>query len=114
MNLPKAIRDQREKRGLTQTELATALNRTQGAVSQWELGKTEPDFESLAAMDELFGQSPGFILALAGYVTAEGLEQAREVVVPDVNTKMGTVANTGDVEKPERVPSPKGHVETEN
>lgn len=39
------LRALREKRGVTQQELADMLNITQGAISQWELGLSYPRTE---------------------------------------------------------------------
>lgn len=49
-----AIRTVRERRGITQTELAAALKVTQGAVSQWEAGKVSPSVATLIAIANLF------------------------------------------------------------
>ena len=37
-----SLKDLREKRGLTQAQLADSLNVTPGAVSLWESGKSRP------------------------------------------------------------------------
>lgn len=45
----------REKAGLTQSALAEKLNVTRQTVSSWEIGRTEPDIESMTRMAEIFG-----------------------------------------------------------
>jgi len=50
-----AIRLYREKLGLTQQELATRLNVTQGLISQWELGETFPGASKLPELAKLLG-----------------------------------------------------------
>lgn len=45
----------REKSGLTQSALAEKLNVTRQTVSSWEIGRTEPDIESMTRMAEIFG-----------------------------------------------------------
>lgn len=44
------IEKQRNRSGLTQQELAKKLNVTQGAVSQWEKGRTIPSTKLLPKM----------------------------------------------------------------
>lgn len=62
----KRLRELRRAHNITQVKLAQMLNISQGAVTNWEQGKTCPDFENqkrLAdiygiTLDELFGRSP--------------------------------------------------------
>jgi len=41
------IRSLREKAGLTQVQLAENVGVSQAAVSEWELGKADPSYETL-------------------------------------------------------------------
>ena len=41
--------------GLTQEQLAEQLHVTRQSVSSWELGRTEPDFETAGKLAEIFG-----------------------------------------------------------
>lgn len=58
-----AIKNLREKHGLSQIDLANILNVTQGAVSQWESGQSKPRADVLiklsrildCSIDELLG-----------------------------------------------------------
>lgn len=45
----------REKRGITQAELADRLCVTQGAISQWETGKSFPRAELLPKLADILG-----------------------------------------------------------
>ncbi len=62
MNAYKAAR---LKAGMTQEELAAAVHVTQGSISQWERGMTNPDFKTLilladvlcVSVDELIGRN---------------------------------------------------------
>ena len=45
----------REKRGLTQEQLAEKLNASRPAVSKWECGDATPDLDNLVALAELYG-----------------------------------------------------------
>lgn len=65
MNLAENIVKFRKNRGLTQAQLAEALNMTSAAVSKWETGAAAPDLDTLIAladyfrvpMDELLGRT---------------------------------------------------------
>ena len=54
MKLSENIVDLRKKRGLTQAQLAEALNMTSAAVSKWETGAAVPDLETLIALADFF------------------------------------------------------------
>jgi len=56
------IKDLRKQMGLKQSELAEKINLTASAVSGWEVGRNEPDFETLRKMSEIFGVSIDYIL----------------------------------------------------
>lgn len=66
MNIGEVIRNNRQKRNMTQTELAACLNITPQAVSRWEMGVSYPDIAMLprisevlrVSADELLGISP--------------------------------------------------------
>ena len=62
----KNIRILRKNAGLSQQELANALNVHQTAVSQWETSRTAPDIETLAQMAKLFNTS---IDAITGHAS---------------------------------------------
>ena len=49
-----ALKRARKARGLTQVELAEYIGVTQGAVHQWESGKSKPTVENLMKMAKLF------------------------------------------------------------
>lgn len=51
------IKSYRTKLGQTQAELASACNVKQNTVSAWETGRSEPDFESLKKMADIFNCS---------------------------------------------------------
>lgn len=56
------IKAYRTKLGQTQAELASACNVKQNTVSAWETGRSEPDFESLKKMADIFNCSIDEIL----------------------------------------------------
>ena len=67
MNIGAIIKEKRQKKDLTQEQLAEYLHVSVSAVSQWESGKTTPDFSMLVplanffdvSLDELLGREPG-------------------------------------------------------
>lgn len=50
------IRDARVARGMTQEELAMALNVSRTTISSWERNRTQPDLELLRQMSGLLGR----------------------------------------------------------
>ncbi len=52
-----SIKKLRKEKGMTQDELAAKLMVTRQAVSNWEMGKTQPDVETLTRLAEIFGVS---------------------------------------------------------
>ena len=51
------IKDLRQKKGITQAELASLCGVHQTAVSQWEKGRTLPDKSALLKLSDIFGVS---------------------------------------------------------
>jgi Zn-dependent peptidase ImmA (M78 family)/predicted XRE-type DNA-binding protein len=56
------IRLFRERRGMSQAELARMLGRTQTAVSYWEAGRRSPDIDDLIALANALGLEPAELL----------------------------------------------------
>ena len=48
------IKTMRLSRGLTQADLAKAINQTQSSITMYENGRREPDFETLEALADVF------------------------------------------------------------
>ena len=57
MEVGKRIREEREKLGLSQEDLARRIFVSRQTVSNWETGKTYPDVQSLLLLSNLFGAS---------------------------------------------------------
>jgi len=53
-NVGKNIKKWRSEKGITQEQLAESLHVTRQAVSNWEVGKTQPDVETLSALAGCF------------------------------------------------------------
>jgi len=52
-----SIKKLRKEKGMTQDELAEKLCVTRQAVSSWEMGKTQPDVDTLTRLAEIFDVS---------------------------------------------------------
>jgi transcriptional regulator with XRE-family HTH domain len=52
--LPKRLRDERKRRGLSRQKLASRLGVTREAVDSWERGISLPSFAQLIALCDLF------------------------------------------------------------
>lgn len=52
----------RKKAGMTQSELAEAVNVSRQAVSKWEMGTAVPDVENLILLGKLFSVSIDFLV----------------------------------------------------
>lgn len=78
----------RKEKGLTQEELAKALNITRSALSLYEIGKRDPDTETLKKMAEYFGVSIDYLLGRTnlpnGFIPEE-YQQKHKVTKRDIN-----------------------------
>ncbi|MGG1880147.1 helix-turn-helix transcriptional regulator [Paenibacillus cisolokensis] len=59
------IAELRQKRGLTQSMLARRTGIKRAAISHYELGRREPDFETLIILADFFHVSIDFLLGRA-------------------------------------------------
>ena len=53
--LGKTIARLRKGKGLTQAKFADLIHVTQGAISQWETGRTSPDVQQMFILADFFG-----------------------------------------------------------
>lgn len=53
--LGKTIARLRKAKGLTQAKFADMIHVTQGAISQWETGRTSPDVQQMFILADFFG-----------------------------------------------------------
>jgi transcriptional regulator with XRE-family HTH domain len=77
MRFPEVLKDLRVSRNLTQAELAKALSRVMGnkisksAISMYENGNREPDFETLEAIADFFNVDFNKLTGQASYNSNE-------------------------------------------
>ena len=64
MTIGKTIYHLRKKHNLTQKQLADLLGITYQAVSNWELGKNNPDLDQIKRMTIIFDVSADLLLGL--------------------------------------------------
>lgn len=64
INLGLMIRKLRNAAGESQKELAEKMNKSESAVRMWELGKSEPDIETLKLLAIHFNVSADYMLSL--------------------------------------------------
>lgn len=101
----------RVRDNLSQAELADKLGVAKSTISMYEVGKREPDFETLEAIADFFNVDMNFLLGKDGsendhyYLNDETREIAQEVFE---NPDMGTLFKVARDIPPERL---KAHIE---
>lgn len=70
------IKQLRTEKGMRQIELAQILKIGQATMSNWEAGRSEPDYDALIEMSEIFGTSIDYILGNSDIKKAPSLEDA--------------------------------------
>ena len=63
------IRTLRLSHGMTQADLAKALNQSQSSITMYETGRREPDFETLEALADVFNVPLIYFVEGGGIVT---------------------------------------------
>ena len=58
------LKELRCEKGLSQAELAKALNVSQRSISSWETGFRQPDFETLALISQFFEVTADYLLGI--------------------------------------------------
>ncbi|MCC8193979.1 MAG: helix-turn-helix domain-containing protein [Deltaproteobacteria bacterium] len=62
MNLAQKIQRNRKARGMTQEELAAALDVSHQSISKWESGQTMPGLDKILLLSDFFGVSTDYLL----------------------------------------------------
>lgn len=71
MNWNETIKQNRNRLGLSQIDLADELDVTQPCVSSWEAGKQTPDMKNLVKLETLFELAQGTLLIPVAYLSTE-------------------------------------------
>lgn len=82
MELPQQLRENRERLGLSQEEVARRIFVSRQTISSWENGKTYPDVQSLLLLSKLFGVSidelvKGDVTIMKDVVSKDALKMER-------------------------------------
>lgn len=87
MNIGDVIRSKRQKKNMTQAELAEKLNVTPQAVSRWEMGISYPDIAMVPLLSEVLWASADELLGLRQAYS--GQEAAKTSLPPGVEVMEG-------------------------
>lgn len=90
-----SIKKYRKQKRMSQAELGSALNLSQGAISQWENGGSKPDINMIKLMAEIFGVS---VLDLTGDVDTPALVPAQEKAPGTIDEQIMRELEGADVE----------------
>lgn len=71
MKIGLRLRDLREKKNITQAQIAEQLGITQGAVSQWEVGATNPSIATISRLAGILGCTVDELLGITKKSTHE-------------------------------------------
>ena len=69
------LKELRKEKNMTQVQLAEALGVSKGTIAMWEIGKREPNFETLNRLSDIFDKRIDYIL---GYSNDASSPQATE------------------------------------
>lgn len=92
MELNQTLRENRQKHGLTQQQLADKLFVSNKTISNWETGKTLPDIESLIRLANLFNLSLDNIL-LEGSDIVENIKNQTEIKTTRIYLIFSSITN---------------------
>lgn len=84
----KRLKEIRNGAGMTQVQLAEALGVSKGTVAMWEIGKREPNYETLNALSGIFDKRIDYILGYSNdsssaRLSEEQIEQLGAWMVED-------------------------------
>lgn len=105
MAIANIIKQNRNKLGLTQEEMAKRLGVTAPAVNKWEKGNTLPDVSLLAPIARLLGITTDELLSFREELTEEEVNQFLLQVQTDLRNKPFSVVFAGVQKKIEEYPN---------
>lgn len=86
MGFPERLRELREKKELTQTELGKIFNLSKQTISSYEKGGSRPSQETLIKMAEFFDVPIGYLLGTESGIAREAHVQYSTNHAPDTNS----------------------------
>ena len=69
------LKELRKDKNMTQVQLAEALGVSKGTVAMWEIGKREPNFETLNRLSDIFDKRIDYILGNSNDATSPRLTE---------------------------------------
>lgn len=64
MEFKDILRELREEKGLTQTELAKEMNFSRSTITKWENGRKEPGLQNIRIIAKYFNVSADYLIGL--------------------------------------------------
>ncbi len=82
------LKELRKEKNMTQVQLAETLGVSKGTIAMWEIGKREPNFETLNRLSDIFDKRIDYILgysndASSPQLTEEDIDQLGRWEVED-------------------------------
>lgn len=112
-NFNKILKDLRNKKGLSQFQLAKKINVAQNTVSNWEKGIREPDWEMMGVIANFFGVTVDYLLGRTetkNLTSADETDEVNEILEalhkrPEMKTlfSISQKASKKDIEKAMRI-----------
>lgn len=65
-SFPSKLKKARQDTGFTQIEIEKELNIPRSTLANWEIGRTQPDIESLGILADFYGVSTDWLLGTKG------------------------------------------------
>lgn len=65
-SFPSKLKKARKNTGFTQIEIEKELNIPRSTLANWEIGRTQPDIESLGILADFYGVSVDWLIGTRG------------------------------------------------
>lgn len=81
MTFGQRLRELRNEKGLTQSQLAERVNLSKANISKYENGSVEPNLETLHLLAELFGVTTDVLLGKTDEITKKSIPGSEELEI---------------------------------
>ena len=95
MILSKRLKEEREKRGWSQTDLADKIHVSRQSVSKWETGKNYPSIEIIIELSDLFGITVDEMLRSDKELKEQVIKDSKKLAYPKWKTFFDSVFMLG-------------------
>jgi transcriptional regulator with XRE-family HTH domain len=95
--LPQQLKELRARKKITQEELAQKIGSSRANVSSWEIGRAEPDNDTLIKIAEFFGVTTDYLLGknspneIKSFLSPDALELAKrydDIMTPELKEEI--------------------------